>query len=83
MDKDKKFSVSTVNRVVYTYIRLLAPTTYPNTGSPPSGRIIEDINAGVKNLRQIYRSDGIMIIGIGNQNGVRSMSDGRSNRGGK
>ena len=83
VDKDKKFSISTITRGVYAYLRLLAPTTSPNTGSPPSGRIVEDINAWVDNLSQIYRADGIMIIGIGNRNGVRSMSNGLSNRGGK
>ena len=83
VDKDKKFSISTVNQGVYAYLRLLAPTTSPSTGSPPSGSIVEDINAWVNNFSQIYQADGIMIIGIGNRNGVRSMSNGRSNRGGK
>lgn len=39
-------------------------------GSPTSRRTIEDINACINNLHQIYHANGIMIIVIGNQNGV-------------
>ena len=83
VDKQRKFSISTINRGVYTYLRLLAPSTSPNAGSPPSSRIVEDINSWVTNIEKIYNADGIMLVGIGNRNGCRSMSNGRGNRGGK
>ena len=83
VDKQRKFSISTINRGVYTYLRLLAPSTSPNAGSPPSSRIVEDINSWVTNIEKIYNADSIMLVGIGNRNGCRSMSNGRGNRGGK
>ena len=83
VDKEKKFSISTINRGIYTYLCLLAPTTSPNAGSPPSARIVEDINSWVTNIDKIYNADGIMIVDIGNRNGYRSMNNSRGNRGGK
>ena len=50
VDKDKKFSISTITRGVYAYLRLLDPTTSPNRGSPPSGRLSRTSMHGSKTL---------------------------------
>ena len=84
-EKDsRKFSISTIKRGVHAYLRILQPTEYPEAGSPPSSRIIQDCELWVDNLLAIYNAGGILVKELGdNRNGKRKIADGGKNiRGG-